>query len=138
MKRNLIGTLSLMALSLLLTTTGAHAQSAERAYVPFAFNLGTTHMPAGTYKIERAGIDANFIAVCNLKTGATALSLFRPESPGHVSDKLVFRHVGDHYFLAEIWGAAGSEEMTLPVTKQERELVVASATASSNVEIALK
>jgi hypothetical protein len=138
MKRNSIGTLSLMALSLLLTTTGAHAQSAERAYVPFAFNVGTAHMPAGNYQIERAEIDVHYIAVRNLKTGASALSLFRPDSPGHVSDKLVFRHVGDHYFLAEIWGTAGSTGMTLPDTKQERELVVASAPASSNVEIALK
>ena len=37
MKRNLIGTLSLVALSLLLTAAGAAAQSAVQANVPFAF-----------------------------------------------------------------------------------------------------
>jgi hypothetical protein len=37
-------------------------------------------MPAGTYKIKRAEIDVNYIEVCNLKTGTTALSLFRPDS----------------------------------------------------------
>jgi hypothetical protein len=55
-----------------------------------------------------------------------------------LSDKLVFRHFGDRYFLAEIWGGAGSAGMTIPATKQERELVVASAPPSRNVEIALK
>ena len=104
MKRNLIGTLSLVALSLLLTTTGAHAQSAAQAYVPFAFNVGTTHLPAGTYKIKRAEFDTNYITVCNLNTGATALSLFQRETPGHVSQKMMFRHRGNQYFLAQIWG----------------------------------
>ena len=55
MKRNLIGTLSLVALSLLLTAAGAAAQSTVQANVPFAFRIGTTQLPAGTYRIKAAG-----------------------------------------------------------------------------------
>jgi hypothetical protein len=138
MKRNLIGTLSLVALSLLLTATGAHAQSSAEAYVPFAFNVGTVHMPAGTYEISKPEIGVNYVTVCNLKTGTTALSLFQAQSPSHVSHKLIFRHVGNRYFLAEIWGAAGTGGMTIQATKLQRQLQVARGPSSKNVEIALK
>ena len=55
MKRYLIGTLSLVALSLLLTATGAAAQSAVQFNVPFACRVGTTQLPAGTYRIKAEG-----------------------------------------------------------------------------------
>ena len=54
MKRNLISTVSIAALSLLISSNGAYAQTPARADVPFAFNVGSTHMPAGAYKIKRA------------------------------------------------------------------------------------
>jgi hypothetical protein len=138
MKRYLIGTLSLVALSLPLTATGAHAQSAAEAYVPFAFDVGTVHMPAGTYEISRPAMDLNYVTVCNLKTGTTALSLFQAQSPSHVSNKLIFRHVGNRYFLAEIWGGAGTSGMTIQTTKPQRQLQVARGPSSKNVEIALR
>ena len=138
MKRNLTGTLSLVALSLLLTTARAHPQSSAEAYVPFAFNVGTVHMPAGTYEILRPEIDLNYVTVCNLKTGTTALSLYQAQSPSHVSHKLIFRHVGNRYFLAEIWGGAGTSGMTIQTTKPQRQLQVARGPSSQNVEIALK
>jgi hypothetical protein len=65
MKRNLIGILSLVVLSV-LTATGAYAQSAVRADVPFAFKVGKTQLPAGTYDIKA---DAqHMIAIHNSKT----------------------------------------------------------------------
>jgi hypothetical protein len=138
MKRNLIGTLSLVALSLLFTTSGAHAQSPTQAYVPFAFSVGTTHLPAGTYQIRREESDANYITIRNLNTGATMISLFQRQAHGHLSHKMVFRHVGDQYFLAQIWGAEAAPGMTIPATKQERQREVAAVPSTKNVEIALK
>ena len=138
MKRNRIGNLSLWALSLLLATTGAFAQSPARADVPFAFNVGTTHLPAGTYKIKRADLSTNFIMVSNVNTGATVLSLFQRETPSHVSHKLIFHHRGSQYFLAEIWGGEGNAGMAMPVSKAERQVEVASSPATKKIEIALK
>ena len=138
MKRNRIGNLSLLALSLLLTTTGAFAQSAARADVPFAFNVGTKHLPAGTYEIKRADFDSNFVMVSNRNTGDTVLSLFQRETPGHVNHKLIFHHRGNQYFLAEIWGGEGNAGMAIPATKAEREVEVAGNPATQNIEIALK
>ena len=138
MKRNLIGTVSLMALSLLITTNGAYAQTAARADVPFAFNIGTTHMPAGTYKIKRADFDTNFIMVSNVNTGDTVLSLFQREIPSHLNHKLIFHHRGNQYFLSEIWGGEGDSGMAMAATKAEQRVEIARAPATPNVEIALR
>ena len=138
MKRNLIGTVSLVALSLLITNNGAYAQTAARADVPFAFNVGTTHMPAGTYKIKRADFDTNFIMVSNINTGDTVLSLFQRETPSHVSHKLIFHHRGNQYFLAEIWGGEGNAGMAMPATKAEQQVEVVSNPTPKNIEIALR
>jgi hypothetical protein len=138
MKRNLFGTVSLVALSLLITNNGAYAQTAARADVPFAFNVGTTHMPAGTYKIKRADFDTNFIMVSNINTGDTVLSLFQRETPSHVSHKLIFHHRGNQYFLAEIWGGEGNAGMAMPATKAEQQVEVARNPTPQNIEIALR
>jgi hypothetical protein len=138
MKRNRIGSLSLLALSLLFTTTGAFAQTPARAYVPFAFNVGTQHLPAGAYEIKRPSFESNSLMVRNLSTNETVLSLFQRETPGHLNHKLIFRRHGNQYFLAQIWGSEGNTGMTMPVTKAERQTEVASGPATTNIEIALK
>jgi hypothetical protein len=139
MKCNSISKSSLLVLSLLLTVAGAHAQTAARANVPFAFKVGTTQMPAGTYTI-RNDAGSSVIAVRNVQTGTSALAMGRRESPSKQTDKLIFHRYGSQYFLTAILGGKGSQGMDLPATKQEKELQVAQAPANSgnNVEIASK
>jgi hypothetical protein len=139
MKRNLFATLSLGALSALLTATGAYAQNAVEANVPFAFNVGTTHMPAGTYTIKVDSVNAS-VKIHNCDNLATILSHAQREYPGKKSDKLVFRYVRGQYFLAEIWGEKGSEGMMLKAPKPEVRLEEASqpTPAQQEVMIALK
>ena len=138
MKFNSIAQSSLMVLSLLLTVTGAHAQSAARAKVPFAFKVGTTQMPAGTYNIQNVG--ANIVTVRNVQTGTSVLAMGRRESPSKKMDKLIFHHYGSQYFLTEILGSEGSQAMVFPATKREKELQVAHAPTNTgnNIEIASK
>jgi hypothetical protein len=137
MKFNSIAQSSLMVLSLLLTAAGAHAQSAARANVPFAFKVGTTQMPAGTYAIQN-GHGSNVVTVRNVQTGASALALGRQESPSRKTDKLIFHRYGSQYFLTAILGGRGSDAMVLPASKQEKELQIANASENSgaNIEIA--
>jgi hypothetical protein len=135
MKRNLIGTLSLVVLSLMVAATGAYAQSELKATVPFAFKVGQSRLPGGTYEI-RSNLDNNTITIRNSTSGA--VSLARPEGYGDASPRLVFNHVGGQYFLSQIWGDAGNG-MTLPSSKLEKELQM--ATVGSNGEkviVALK
>jgi hypothetical protein len=137
MKLNSIAHSSLMLLSLVLATAGAHAQSAARANVPFAFKVGTTEMQAGTYAVE-GNHGSNIVSVRNVKTGKSALVMGRHDSPSKKTDKLIFHHYGSQYFLTEILGGQGSQAIVFPATKQEKELQLAHATTSNsnNIEIA--
>ena len=37
----------------------------------------------------------------------------------------MFHHLGNQYFLAEVWGDAGDQGMTIPASKLEQELQIA-------------
>ena len=54
MKRNLIGTLSLVVMAVMMNAT-AHAQTVATAKVPFAFKVGSAQLPAGSYVINADG-----------------------------------------------------------------------------------
>jgi hypothetical protein len=134
MKRNLFATLSLGALSALLTATSAYAQPGVVATVPFAFNVGTTQMPAGTYRISVKPLDSS-ITIQNCNTTATILSHGQREYPGKKSQKLVFRQVNHQYFLTEIWGEQGGDGMELKAPKADTRLEVASQPSHSGNEV---
>jgi hypothetical protein len=135
MKRNLIGTLSLVALSLLLTATGAAAQSTVHATVPFAFRVGTAQLPAGNYQIKAAG--QSLIETSNGETMKSVYSQAQSEGPSKTGAKLVFHHLGSQYFLAEVWGDAGNQGMTIPASKLERELQIARGPANHEEDIVI-
>jgi len=134
MKRNLFATLSFGALSALLTATSAYAQPGVVATVPFAFNVGTTRMPAGTYRIAVKPLDSS-ITIQNCNTTATIFSHGQKEYPGKKSQKLVFRQVNQQYFLTEIWGEQGSNGMMLKAPKPDSRLEVASQPKHSGNEV---
>ncbi len=135
MNRNLIGTLSLVALSLLLNTTSTSAQALTKADVPFAFEVGSTQLPAGCYQVSSTLQSAVIIRNCD--TSASALSVVRRESSRDDSAKLVFRHMGGQYFLAEI-RSAGRTSMVVPASKAQKQILLANAKSSDQVMIALK
>jgi len=120
MKRNLIGILSLVLMSLLLNAPGAYAQSFAKANVPFAFTVGSAQLPAGTYEVKVG--DSCAITIRNGLTSATAVSIARREYPRKTNAKLVFHQVGNQYFLAEIWRSSETEGMVVPTSKREKEL----------------
>ena len=139
MKCNSIAQSSLVVLSLLLTVAGAHAQSAARAKVPFAFKVGTTQMPAGTYNIQNE-LGTNLVLVRNVRTGTSVVAMGLQEAPSEKTNKLIFHRYGSQYFLTEIVGEKGSQGMVFRATKQEKELQIAQAPTNTgnNIEIASK
>lgn len=120
MKRNILTVVSLMVMSLMLNTTGAHAQSYVKASVPFAFNVGVAELPAGTYEIKV--LSQGVIMIQNPETGAAALSIARREDTRKTESKLVFDRVGTQYFLTEAWSGSGGAGMIVPTSKHEKEL----------------
>ena len=135
MKRNLIGTLSLVVMSLLLNATGAFAQSVVTANVPFAFKVGQAQLPAGTYEITTGFQSLTVSGIGN--TMKSAYSQAHWDSPRNKSPRLVFHRVGNQYFLAEICRGPGNAAMTIPASKLEKELEMASSPAKTGGEIAI-
>ena len=119
MKRNLIGILPLLLISLALSVT-ANAQTFAKANVPFALHVGSATLPAGTYEVASAGAAA--VALRNKNVTASAMSTIRHEPPQQTSGKLIFHRIGSEYFLAEIWKGAGSRGMVIPTSKREMNL----------------
>jgi hypothetical protein len=139
MKCNSIAQSSLVVLSLLLTVAGAHAQSATRANVPFAFKVGTTQMPAGTYNVQNE-LGTNLVVVRNVRTGTSVVAMGLQKAPSEKTNKLIFHRYGSQYFLTEILGEKGSQGMVFRATRQEKELQIAQAQTNTgnNIEIASK
>lgn len=139
MKRNLIGTVSLVMLSLLLSATGAFAQSGVTANVPFNFTVGNSQMAAGCYTIATLE-SMNVAAIRDCKRTASAYSSIQKGYPQDKNPKLVFHHLGGQYFLTEVRGLGGNMGLTLPTSKLEKELQIASGPSyrSEEVIVALK
>jgi hypothetical protein len=91
-----------------------------RAAIPFAFQLSSTTIRAGTYIVEQ---DAAHVT--NLRNKVTGKRYYLQPGAGAEqgkgSPRLVFHRYGDRYFLAEVWSPdhAGTK---LQPTKAEKEL----------------
>ena len=120
MKRNLIGILSLVVLSMLVNATGAYAQSAVRANVPFAFKVGPKQLPAGAYEINTA--NEGSVTIRNRESKTAAMTTVRREYPRQSGAMLVFHHLGNQYFLTAIWRGPDSSGMAVAPSKQEKDL----------------
>jgi hypothetical protein len=120
MKRNLIGTLSLVVMAVMMNAT-AHAQTLATANVPFAFKVGSAQLPAGSYVINADGDMA--VTIHDRKSKAGALTGVRREISTNPGSKLIFHRVAGQYFLAEIRRGAATPAMLLPTSKQEKSLL---------------
>jgi hypothetical protein len=121
MTRNIVGILTILAISLVIGLPNTYAQNAVTATVPFAFTVGGSDMAAGTYSISP--VSDTVIAIRDHNTGKSVMSLTRREWAGSDgTPKLVFHKYGNKYFLSQVSRGFGSAPMQLPTSKQEREL----------------
>jgi len=122
MNRNIVGILSILAVSLVIGLPNTYAQNAVTGTVPFAFTVGGSDMPAGTYTISPAS--ESVIAIRDRDTGKSVLSLVRHDwgVSKDSTPKMVFHKLGNKYFLSQVSCGYGSAPMELPTSKQEREL----------------
>ena len=141
MKRNLIGILSLVVMSLMFNATSAYSQSFTKVNVPFAFNVGPKQLPAGTYEVKVEGAASDTIMIRNIETGESALSVAKYEAPRSTEGELVFNHVGNEYFLSQVWRESGSQGKSIPTSRRERELtkelLLAKASKGGHEEVVL-
>jgi hypothetical protein len=106
--------------------------------VPFDFMIGTRHLAAGSYTVERESDYA--LEVRNNQTRKGVFLMVRGEdNRGALSSRcLVFERTGRGMSLTEAW--FGTNEHVKAVAKPKRELQYAkqNPTARQSIEIALK
>ena len=121
MKR--ITAIALFAIATLITSGSAGAQIAVlKANVPFNFTVNGTSLPAGNYTFGFDSMLPNTLIVQDQAKSVRARAYVLPGSIGAgMENRLIFHRFGGEYFLSEIGFDSASEEVSLPVTKLERE-----------------
>ncbi len=108
-------------------TVCAQAQSRNqqqlRVDVPFAFNVGSTQMPAGEYNVSVVNPSSDR-SVLQLKSfdGKSSALVHTTDIIGWASPRarLVFRHYNAQYFLAQVWMASEATGLSAPNSSAEK------------------
>lgn len=137
MKR--ITSIAFFALASLLTVGNLPAQDVVvQATIPFAFRVGNTSLPAGTYRITSSTTSDSVITIRNReKLDVAALSITRPaDSKDDADGKLVFNRYGGQYFLSQIL-CPWKMSVELPTSKTEQRAKQREASLEQNHQVLL-
>jgi hypothetical protein len=111
----------IVAFATLLAGQTAKAQAPGKAVVaeiPFAFQIGSYYLPAGTYRIQMQGND--FLLIKG-ETGAAVMLVTWESANGPSTDSaIVFHHYGNQYFLREVRTEGNQGLLWSGETKAER------------------
>lgn len=113
------------------------------ANIPFAFQIGPNHLPAGTYRLELEGSD--FLWVKGDRCGGVMIVMKEWANRPSTDSAVVFHHYGNQYFLREVRTKGSTDRVWATETKAEHRAKVELAAADPNsgprddskVEIAL-
>lgn len=113
------------AAGLLAVVSSAKAQSPSTrvvANVPFDFVANDQQYEAGKYTL--ASMEGPAISIHDNDTSDTRLTLTQNISKMRPAEKsvLVFHHVGDQYFLSQIWVKGRTEGRVIPESKLEQKM----------------
>src|SRR5215510_3955277 len=127
MKKTFFRTTGMLALAFFAATQMARAQEPLVGNIPFAFTAGKMMLPAGEYKVEKETEDDVVLLIRRTDRSAAtfALSHATQANAQQTESKLVFHHYGNRYFLTQVWVAGSSRGRELPISKQEKEQVLA-------------
>ena len=118
-----------IAASLSAQTNG----SPVKANIPFDFDAGSKHFPAGEYKVSAISPQGALAIVGRNSGSALVNSLQAQSNRPSAATKLIFHQYGGSYFLYQIWVEGENSGRELPRTKVEKEM--ANNTAASPVVI---
>jgi hypothetical protein len=123
---NAVGILSFVGLSI---CSHSFAQDFVQlhATIPFDFKAGSAHETAGEYKLTRQ--PNGIVTLRNDDTNETVAVMSTPggQKAGLEQGYLMFNHVGDAYFLSELWDSQTASGVKLPRSKSEKEMAAGPA-----------
>jgi hypothetical protein len=107
--------------------------------VPFAFELGDKHFEPGVYNLSLQG--EHILRIAGKSDSTIAMIMQDTSSKPSRESKVVFQHVGNKYFLSQVWSAGDAEHIqTIPTPSERRSqesLQASSAVPASSVAIAM-
>ena len=133
---NLRTALAVCALTIAASAYPAAAQEQKVAVtVPFAFENGSQHLPAGSYVFTVES--GHMISFRGAGRGGFAMT-YPIDSPQlSQRGKVVFRHSGDRYYLGEIWIGGSTTASRRVKSRMEKHVEVAQlGMTPTNVEVA--
>jgi hypothetical protein len=131
MARYTLKALAVLVLAMTLSVVSTHAQQSDRMTmtIPFAFSVGDTMLPAGTYRVWRTSASTGTYLISNVDGEGTAVvtSPARLRQRGATRAKLVFDAYYGEYFLAQIWMPTSEIGTELATSQHEERLARAGA-----------
>jgi hypothetical protein len=116
----------LIAFAFVFVVSSAHAQTpAVQAAIPFNFVAGNHVLPAGNYLLGSKWLTLpSLISIRDLDEQVTSVTgsnaCVANEAPK--TSKLVFRRIGNEYFLYQIWIAGETTGRQFPMSKLEVQM----------------
>lgn len=113
----------LLGLSVLLMAAAAQAQQTKvQANVPFDFVVGDRTYPAGEYSLRSVTNDGAVIQLTNDVDARNVNSNSCRNATLATQTKLVFRKMGDEYFLYQVWTEGNLSGREFPRSDMEIRL----------------
>jgi len=119
-------TWKIMIAAALLFGSTAYAQEVNvRAKVPFDFVMGDKVYPAGEYAMRTVAANNYSLYIRNDSGANPALLFTDPQSASkpEKQSKLVFHHIGNSYFLFQVWVKGSDVGRQFPMSSGEKELI---------------
>ena len=135
MKLNIIRFMVLTAVALILGSA-AFAQTLNlRAVVPFNFVVGDKVYPAGEYAVNSNGNGDYLLFVAGRSTKESGLTLSYQITSGMPAEHtvLIFQHVGDAYFLQQVWTAGSRVGLGLHLSRLETLMALNTAKPETTI-----
>jgi len=125
MKKQLLQIAAILSICLLLGVAATAQMTRQMTVaVPFAFYIGKTALPAGTYTIYRTSTHTgNGFLVRDAKGNAKVVFNTQQVQSGKSQSvaRLEFRRYNDKYFLGSVWAAGNNIGRELQQSQLERE-----------------
>lgn len=133
MKRITAITLFAMA-NLALAGTSFAQSNGVQATIPFAFTVGSTSLPAGTYSIQPNS--SHVIMLRSRDQPVATMSLVNQDDHKSATDgKLVFHRYAGQYFLSEIHCDGADMNVAIPTSKSEKRARLQQARLNTSSDI---
>jgi len=112
----------LFALTVLLLATAAQAQTTNvKASIPFDFVVGDHAYSAGDYTVKSLSQGSAAIRIDSADASEKGMTLSNACQKGQPATEttLVFKRLGDNYFLYQVWTAGNTLGREVPMSKAE-------------------